>query len=236
MKLSIIISTYQRTDNSTPFYLKRALDCVFNQTHKDFKVYVIGDKYEDNEEFINICESYDKDKIYFENLPFAKERDLYGKGFALWSYGGVNAVNHGITKSLEDGNNYICHLDHDDEWNLNHLEVINECLTKTNADWVCTVSTYLKPNNFMPKTTGIENEYINFLPRYATLIHSSVCMNFNTIPLKYRDLFDETGVVGLPSDGELWNRCSEYIVKNGLKSYCINKLTCHHIDEGFERN
>jgi|688.fasta_scaffold160825_2 glycosyltransferase involved in cell wall biosynthesis len=236
MKLSIIISTYQRTDNSTPFYLKRALDCVFNQTHEDFKVYVIGDKYEDNEEFINICKSYDKDKLYFENLPFAKERDRYGKGYALWSYGGVNAVNYGIDKSLDDGNYYICHLDHDDVWEPNHLEVINKCLLNTNADWVCTKSTYLSPEKTMPKIIGIENHYINFLPSYATLIHSSVCMNFNTIPFKYRDLFDETGVVGLPSDGELWNRCREHILKNNLKSYLINSITCHHDEEGFERN
>jgi hypothetical protein len=61
-------------------------------------------------------------------------------------------------------------------------------------------------------------------------------MNFNTIPFKYRDLFDETGVVGLPSDGELWNRCREHILKNNLKSYLINSITCHHDEEGFERN
>ena len=45
-RLAITIATYQRPDGTTPFYLKRALDAVFNQTHKYFKVYVIGDKYE----------------------------------------------------------------------------------------------------------------------------------------------------------------------------------------------
>lgn len=235
MKLSIIIPTYQREDNSTPFYLKRALDCIFNQTHQDFKVYVIGDKYEDNEEFLKICSGYDQDKIYFENLPIAKERDRYGKGWALWSYGGVNAVNYGIDKSLNDGNNYICHLDHDDEWSPFHLEMINDCINKTNADWICTKSLYMVPNNFLPNVYGLENEYISFLPGYAKLIHSSVCMNFKTIPLKYRDIFDETGVVGLPSDGDLWERCSIYIKDNGLNSYCINTLTVSHNEEGYER-
>ena len=235
MKLSIVISTYQRTDNSTPFYLKRALDCIFNQTHQDFMVYVIGDRYDDDTEFTNICQSYDQNKLSFENLPLAKERDRYGKGWALWSYGGVNATNHGIKKSLNDGNYYICHLDHDDEWLSNHLEVINDCINKTNADWICTKSIYLNPNKTMPVINGKINEFIEFLPSYAKLIHSSVCMNFKTIPLLYRDLFDETGNVGLPSDGELWDRCNQYITKHKLKSYCINTITCSHNEEGYER-
>lgn len=235
MKLSIVISTYQRTDNSTPFYLKRALDCIFNQTHQDFMVYVIGDRYDDGTEFTNICQSYDQNKLSYENLPLAKERDRYGKGWALWSYGGVNATNHGIKKSLNDGNYYICHLDHDDEWLPNHLEVINDCINKTNADWICTKSIYLNPNKTMPVINGKINEFIEFLPSYAKLIHSSVCMNFKTIPLLYRDLFDETGNVGLPSDGELWDRCNQYITKHKLKSYCINTITCSHNEEGYER-
>lgn len=235
MKLSIVISTYQRDDKSTPFYLKRALDCVFNQTHQDFKIYVIGDKYEDNEEFSKICSSYDQNKLYFENLPIAKERDRYDKGWALWSYGGVNAINYGIEKSLNEGNNYICHLDHDDEWDTKHLEVINECINKTNADWICTKSLYLNPNNFLPNIWGLENEYLKFLPKNTGLIHSSVCMNFKTIPLRYRDIFNETGVVGLPADGDLWERCRTHIIDNNLNSYCINTLTCSHNEEGFER-
>jgi hypothetical protein len=61
-------------------------------------------------------------------------------------------------------------------------------------------------------------------------------MNFKTIPLKYRDLFNETGVVGLPSDAELWERCASYILSNNLKSTLINSVTCNHVNEGFERN
>jgi hypothetical protein len=60
-------------------------------------------------------------------------------------------------------------------------------------------------------------------------------MNFKTIPLRYRDLFDETGVVGLPADAELWDRCGRCILENNLKSTLINKITCSHIEEGYER-
>ena len=234
MKLSIVIATYYRKDGSTKECLTKALDSVFNQTYQDFKVYLIGDKYENNDEIIEIVSKYDSNKIYFENLSYAKERDLYSDKWVIWSYGGVNAVNIGIDKSLSDGYEYICHLDHDDYWETTHLEEINKCIELTGSDWICTKSTYNNPRNFLPKINSDEL-YVPFYPTYAGLIHSSVCMNFRKIPLKYRDIFEETQKLGLPADGDLWERTKGYIISNNLISICINKLTCHHDEEGFER-
>ena len=81
MKLGIVIATYQRFDGSTPTLLKRAIESVKDQTHQDYTLIVIGDKYEDNKEFENICNSAGlKDKIIYENLPYAKEREKYPIG------------------------------------------------------------------------------------------------------------------------------------------------------------
>jgi glycosyltransferase involved in cell wall biosynthesis len=233
MKISIVIATYQRKDGSTPKYLTRALDSVFNQTHQDFKIFLIGDKYEDNDEIIKIVSKYDNSKLHFLNLEVAKERDFYTDKWTIWSYGGVNAINTGIDISLSEGYDYICHLDHDDYWDNNHLEVINKCIEETKSDWVCTKSNYVQ--NLVFPRINTDKMYVDFIPKPETLIHSSVCMNFKTIPLKYRDLFDETGVVGLPADAELWDRCGRYILENNLKSTLINKITCSHIEEGYER-
>ena len=133
MKLGIVITTYQRFDGSTPSLLKRAIESVKNQTHQDYTLIVIGDKYEDNNEFENICKNSDlKDKIVYENLPYAKEREKYPVGSQeLWSAGGVNARNHGIEVGLKLGLTYICHLDHDDYWHPQHLEVINYTIEET---------------------------------------------------------------------------------------------------------
>ena len=60
-------------------------------------------------------------------------------------------------------------------------------------------------------------------------------MDFKTIPLKYRDIFLETNTVGLPTDADLWERCRHHILENNLKSTLINQITCHHIEEGFEK-
>ena len=234
MKLSIVIPTYYRSDGSTLKYLTKALDSVFKQTHQDFKIYLIGDRYEHPNEVVSLILNYDQSKISFINLDVAKERDFYTNKWAIWSYGGVNATNHGIDLSISEGNHYICHLDHDDEWDPLHLETINQCIELNNPDWICTKSSYVH-NLVLPRINS-EEVYVDFIPKPETLIHSSVCMNFKTIPLRYRDLFDETGVVGLPGDAELWDRCGRDILDNNLKSTLINKITCSHIEEGFERS
>lgn len=223
-----------REDGSTPFYLRRALTSIFNQKYKNFKIFLIGDKYENESEILNIISEYNKTKIFFENLPYAKERDSYGR-HALWSYGGVNATNFGIKKALSEGFDYICHIDHDDWWYEDHLELINKCIYETNSDWMCTLSTHLNPNVFLPNITE-KSKYVDFLPISCGLIHSSVCMNFKKIPLEYRDLYLEFGSVGHPADADLWDRCRHHIMYNELKSTLINKLTCRHDEEGYTRD
>lgn len=233
MKLGIVISTYMRKDGSTPAYLTRTLDSVFNQTYQDFKVFLIGDKYENQNEIESIVAKYPKEKIYFENLPIAQERDNYLDKMVLWSYGGVNATNHGIERCLSEGIDFICHLDHDDLWLENHLEEIVNCLKLHNVDWVCTKSTYFL-GWVLPRIES-EESYLDFYPESSKLIHSSVCMNFKKIPLRYRDIFLETGKLGLPSDADLWERTRNFMLENNIKGKLINKLTCKHEQEGFER-
>lgn len=234
MNFAIVILTYKRRDGKTPFFLKRALESVFNQTYNNFKIFLIGDKYEDNDEFLSIIKSFDNKKIYYENLPFAKERDKYSDKWVVWSYAGTYASNYGINKAVSEGFDYVCHLDHDDWWLPNHLEEINNCIVSTEADWLCTKSTYNSPNVFLPRTMNNEI-YQVFLPKSSSLIHSSVCINFKKIPLRYKNIYEETGKIGLPGDAELWERMRSYIIENNLKSFHINKLTCRHDEEGYER-
>lgn len=234
MKLAISIATYRRADNKTPFYLKRALTSIFNQTYSNFKIFLIGDKYENLAEINNIISQYPSDKLYFENLSVAKERDKYLDKKILWAYGGVNAMNHSIKKAQLDNFNYICHLDHDDYWAVDHLAKINNCIVNTGADWMCTKSTHTRPNIILPEFNS-QSEFIEGYPKSSKLIHSSVCMNFKKIPLLYRDIFKETGKLGLPADADLWERSREYIKLNNLKSYYINSLTCHHDEEQYSK-
>jgi len=63
MKIGIVIATYRKLDGSTYKHLKNTLESVKNQTHKDYKVFLIGDDYTDNNELIELSKIIDDDQI-----------------------------------------------------------------------------------------------------------------------------------------------------------------------------
>jgi len=228
--IGISIPTYQRKDGTTPFFLSRSLESIKNQTYQDYKIFLIGDNYEDKEEFIKLATSIiPSTKIYFENLPIAIERSKYPTSSKqLWCSGGVNARNYIIDLALLNGVDYVCPLDHDDYWHPQHLEFINHVITlKPNSSFIYTCGTYF--NHHLPQYP-LSNEIISSPPIPGKVIHSSVCINHKLIPLRYRDVFEETGILE-PSDADLWLRSNQYIKENNLESYLITSLTCFHPQE-----
>ena len=222
MKLAINISTYQRKDGRTKDFLKRTLNSIKNQKHQDYKVFLIGDKYDDQEEFLEICTTIlDPSKIYYENLPFAFERDKYSDLEKLWSSGGTYSTNYAIEKALSEGFKWVCHIDHDDVWEENHLLNFSDFIESNNSDFVflagrCNyLGKYIVPCHSSP---GI------FYPAASDLAHSSVCINFSKIPLRYRDVYSETGKI-YASDADLWERVTGYIKQNNLSAYLIEEAT-----------
>ncbi len=230
MFFAIIIPTYQREDGKTPFYLKRALDSVFAQTYNRFVVFLIGDHYEDNEELLNIVSSYPEYKIRIENLPKAVERDKYKGSEILWTCGGTVATNHGIDRAESEGFDYICLLDHDDYWLPNHLQILYEAVIATRADWFCTRSTFGKGGNTLPRIKT-NKSIIETPPLPEGMVKASACFNIKTIPLRLRNVFEETGKA-FAGDADLWRRSAEFIKQHNLKSYHLNTLTCVHESEG----
>jgi glycosyltransferase involved in cell wall biosynthesis len=234
MKLAIVTPTYQRKDGKTPTYLNRAIDSLKKQTYKNFKFFLIGDKYEDDEEFNRFSESLTGIEHYLENLPIAKERDKYSIGDRkLWVSGGVNAYNHGLQKALDDGLDWICHLDHDDYWSENHLsEIVNIINTVSNVALVYTCAQYLK-NQYIPGVK-LDDKYEERCPEPVNVAHSSVCINHKLLPLRYRDVFEETGEV-LEADIDMWRRISKAIKSSEYKSILVRKKTCYHTEEGVSK-
>lgn len=231
MKLGIVIPTYQRKDGTTPNFLIRALESIKKQTYQNFKVYLIGDCYESNDEFEYLATSIiPKEKIFFENLPIAVERDRYPDGGApLWRCGGINAANYGNKKCYNDGINYICQLDHDDYWDAMHLEIIAHTIKLTNdSSFLFTCSQHFN-NQYLPNVV-LDNNIIEQVPIPAGMIRSSACINYDALPLLYRDTFFETGVPDA-ADADLWKRIKYKCENDKLKSYLIRSLTCYHLEE-----
>ncbi len=228
--LGIVITTYQRSDNTTPQLISRTIESIEQQSYSNFIVFIIGDNYIDNDEFEHICKNTKlQNKIIYENLSYAKERDTYPIGSKeLWCSGGVNARNHGIDLALQHNLSYVCHLDHDDYWHPQHLEIINHAIKQTNAALVHTCATYF--DKHLPHVP-LSNTIVKTLIRGGNCIHSSVCINHNAINLRYRDVYAETGNCQ-PADADLWDRIREYCILNNLETYLITSLTCFHPNEG----
>lgn len=223
-KIAIVISTYYRDDGKTKFYLERTLNSLKKQINKNFEVFLIGDKYENIEEFYSYKNLLDN--ITCLNLEKAKEREKY-KGEILWCYGGVNAINTGIELALSKGFNWIINLDHDDYFAESHINDIIKVIENENPVFVCSKSTYI--NHILPNTNNS-----NFIPSGSKLIKSSACLDFSKINLRFLDLYDEKKII-YPSDADFWNRVGKIIIENKYKSICTLNITCFHDEEGYSR-
>lgn len=230
MKLAIGIPTYCRTDGSTPRYLTRALESVKNQTHQDYKVFLIGDQYTNHVEFEQLATSIiPEDKIYFENRSIAPERDLYPHGTRqLWCSGGVSAYNHAVDCALAQGYDYMCHLDHDDFWEADHLARINQVIESVSPPALIYSCSHHINGSVLPAGVPLDGKVYEHIPLPTQVVHSSVCINHSLVPLKYRDVYAETGNI-VEADIDMWIRTKQFIYHNpGLKSYLIAWPTCHH--------
>jgi len=233
MTLGVTIHTYQRKDGQTPIFLKRAIQSVLNQSYQNFKIFVVGDKYDNNVEFESIVNGFSelKDRIHYENLNFAFERDKYlnVNHTALWNCGGANALNHANNLAKSQGITKVCHLDHDDEWLPNHLEVIVKAISDKNKPaFLHTLSKYLNHPIF-PQTV-VDGAIVEHYPIACGVIHSSTYVDLEQIHLPYRDMFAEEGIY-YPSDGDMWNRITQKCKNENLKSYLIREVTCVHENE-----
>jgi hypothetical protein len=221
-EIAIVITTYYRPDGKTKFFLERNLKSLASQTDLNFRVFIIGDKYENEEEFLSFRNLFEN--MYMENLTYAKERDKY-KGNALWCTGGVNAMNIGIDRAISEGYEWIINMDHDDYFLETHIEDIRNLINE-NCAFICSKSVH--ENSYtLPNTNSKE-----YVPKKYDLIKSSACVNFLKIPLRFRNLYEEEGIE-YPSDADLWIRIAPVITGNNYQSFCTGKLTCIHDEEGY---
>lgn len=230
--IGIVMPTYNKPNGTSLPLLKKTLDSIFSQTYTNFKIFIVGDYFYPEQDILTLLDMFPKNKIKFKNLQYARERTLHKEKITIWKYGGVNALNHAIDEAINDGYDYIAHMDHDDQWAPNHLEEIYKCIKLTNADFICTKANHLD-SFILPVTLITEQDYIKFLPIYSGLVHSSSCMNFSKIPLRYRDLYLDNGYYDnfLTGDSDMWERVRKFMIKNKLVGMCVNKVTVNHIVE-----
>lgn len=230
--LGIVISTYQRPDGKTPELLARTLNCVLNQSYDNWKIFLIGDKYNNSNEFEQLSSLIPENKIISLNLPVAVERERYPNGGRnLWHSGGANATNIGIELAVNSGYHYICHLDHDEIWETNHLEVIAKGIEDTGALFLYTKG--LMYNTELPQVNSQEL-YIKQRAQPARAVKSATCINYKVIPLRRKDplyYYNESD----PGDAAFLKRVNPILESNKKDSILINKVTVIHDQEGYTK-
>lgn len=197
------------------------LNSLLAQTYTNWKLYLIGDKYDPDSEFQELVKLIPKEKIVAINLTEAKERDQFA-GLELWNCGGINAVNTALRMQRNDGIKFTCHLDHDDIWLPNHLQTLYDAYNQF-PESVFTYTQALNCGQPMPSTRKLN--YDNKLPTPCDVVHSSTSWRLDILPHEYECDSDR------PGDAFMWERIKAYCISNKLKTVFVPIITVDHFQE-----
>lgn len=217
--------SYKRKNGLSKQHLQRSLTSIKNQTNQNFKLFLIGDKYEDEEEFFSFKDYLPQEQFTMINRPEAYERDRW-KGYELWCTAPVTATNFGIDIILKEGFEYICHIDDDDYWLPDHIETLYKAIKDTGKDFIHTVCKIVRGywESCLPDLSS--DLYEEIIPKCEKLAKCSTCINYKNILVRPRNVFEETGT-HLVYDCDLWNRIGE----SGEIGIKVNKVTVVNDDE-----
>src|SRR5581483_4788109 len=184
---AIVIPTYQRKNGLTPNYIQNISQMLAQQTYQNFRVFLIGDNYENNLEFQRLTNLFPRDKIFAYNNNKSYRQGYFQHAANKWCIGGVMAIKIGVEQDYKEGFKYYLHLDDDDSWTANKLEKVAEIVTQfPEAEFLFHASVYF--DKILPEEHSIKTyfplSYNNLLPRSSNIVHSS-----NILSLKCYDIF-----------------------------------------------
>lgn len=220
---------YKRKNGLSKQHLERSLTSIKNQTNQNFKLFLIGDNYEDEEEFYSFKNYLPEEQFTIINLKEAYERSRWS-GYELWCTAPVKATNYGIELALGEGFSYICHIDDDDYYLPNHIETIHQAIKDTGKNFIHTTCHIIRGDTEFDFPTLTENLYEEVNPIGGSLAKCSVCINYRNFSLRPRNVFEETGT-HLVYDCDLFNRTHDLFNETGECAIKVNKVTVVNDDE-----
>ena len=184
MKVAVVIATYCRTNGKSPAILHKMFGCLLKQTHKNFKVFIVGDDYTKKQEFINIINQYNtKLDIYYKNNPVSLRNNCFKLKMNCWTCGGILARYEALKQAIAEKYDVYMHLDDDDIWLPNHIKnYVNVLRTNPRADFIYSKANYKHttlPRNIPPNLTIKLNNF-NQGVKPANVVHSSFAFNLKT--------------------------------------------------------
>lgn len=235
IKVCVITQSYYRKDGTSKSCLKQMFDMLEKQTYKNFKVFITGDNYQPENEFLEVCNEY-KGEIYIHNNNYSC-RDLnLGIIQNYWCYGGIHAAYHSYIKAKEEGYDIALMLDDDDYWYDSYINtVVDNTIKYPETAFMITKSEYVGPGEqaHLPGTSINSIYYNNYIPTGCDSVRSASAHNINLIGdivLNFwKGLIDEVAKMNLedkkwdlsPGDMQLLNLIGAKVKSGEYKSLYI---------------
>lgn len=191
IEFAICMATYHRSNGKSRAHLERVLSALREQTYQNFKLFLVGDKYENRAEFDEMVNLMPAAQICAQNLEVAWERENITRAEVRWAVGGVNAMNTATRAAYAAGYKYILHADDDDYWDITRLEVLNTTIQRfPDAMFYYNYSTF--PGGNLPREVLDQTQlfYNNLPPRPCNLVHATYCCNYTMMEQFEMQTFD----------------------------------------------
>lgn len=194
MVFSVIVPVY---NNSS--IISRCLDSILKQSFSKFEIIVINDGSTDNLE--EVLDQYNDNRLNVINQT---------------NQGVSSARNTGIESSKYD---YICFLDSDDEWMPNHLQVLNNLISKhpNNGFYITSHKTTMLDGSIISsnkklrlingETTIVEDLFELMMRTDPSIFNTnSVCLHKKV----FNDVGNFVEGVKIGEDTDMWYRVAAY--------------------------
>lgn len=177
---AIVIPTYKRANGKTPQHLRNVAAMLDKQTCTNYKVFLIGDHYEDEDEFNSFASLFPG--AYCHNNPTSYRTGYFKERRNCWAIGGIMAIEHGVKQAQAEGFQYYLHLDDDDTWDPEKLEVLRSHIYQfPHSDFIFHGSNYL--DTVLPREHATINSvgYNNLMPWAENIVHSAMCLRLDAV-------------------------------------------------------
>jgi len=232
----VIMMTYDRPQghNLTQFGL--SIDSILRQSNPHWELHITGDDYPADKvpSLYPVLSRVPPAKLHWANLNAPGERGRWPGMTDVWRCAGAAAGNAGLER-VEMAYNptranmapvIITHLDDDDSWAPNHLDVLARTYAAfPEAVFVYTQSLFRKAP--FPAYAGPVS-YNNYPPRESHLIHNSASWRLaDFFGWRYRTC----NTTKMPVDADMWNRMARHMETRALKSVLNPQVTTYHLTE-----
>jgi glycosyltransferase involved in cell wall biosynthesis len=204
-EVSALLSTYNRND----LLLGRSLRSVREQSHPVSEIHIVADGMVDPEwaELRTKLAMLGDERIQLHRVPRQSYPEDPGQ---RWAVVGLNARNYALDCARGE---WLAPLDDDDEWSLDHIQVLLDAVRQEKADFAYGESLYHWPDEHFQKAGRWPPGMGSFCDG-AQLYRNGMGYRYDP----------ECIARGLPEDGDMWER----MVAGGVKFTYVGQVVHHY--------